>query len=133
MYSGFLYVEDRTQISHRSSNLGAPEAGSSNAPAPAPAPEPAPAPAPAPAPEPTKKRKVNLSSLLGKVKKEKTDDGPTPVLDELEQYLRRPRGARHRGGRARVVEGKGAQVASAREDGQAVLCCACLLRQNMTS
>ena len=39
---------------------------------------------------PTKKRKVNLSSLLGKVKKEKTDDAPTRVLDELEQYLADP-------------------------------------------
>ena len=39
---------------------------------------------------PTKKRKVSLSSLLGKVKKEKTVDEPTPVLDELEQYLADP-------------------------------------------
>ena len=35
-------------------------------------------------------RKVSLSNLLGKVKKEKKDDAPTPEIDELEQYLADP-------------------------------------------
>ena len=48
---------------------------------------PTPAPAESPAEPPTKKRKVSLGGLLGKVKKEKKDDEPTPEIDELEQYL----------------------------------------------
>ena len=72
---------------------------------------------------------TTLGGLLGKVKKEKKDDAPKPEIDELEQYLAAPLGTRHRGGRARVVEGEGEQVAGARKDGEAVLRCARLLRR----
>ena len=67
---------------------GAP--GGSDDPLP-PATVPTPAPLELPKEPPKKQRKVSLSGLLGKAKKETTEEETAaPALDELEQYLAEP-------------------------------------------